>query len=142
MSTPRETMERTFAVIDGQRWDEFEAVISPDVTMRNPDATLNGAAEWVAFSKGFVTGFPDGRHTVQTVVAEGDRIALTGDWNGAHTGAMATLASDVPPAGVRATLHFCAIGRQRDGLVTEVDVVYDRLALLGQLGLLPEPASA
>jgi predicted ester cyclase len=142
MSTPRELMERMFAVIDAQRWDEFETVISPDVVMRNPDATLRGAAEWAAFSQGFAAGFPDGRHTVQTVVAEGDRIALTGDWTGTHTGTMVTPAGDIPPTGVQASLHFCAIGRHRDGLVTEVDVVYDRLALLGQLGLVPEPASA
>jgi predicted ester cyclase len=130
--------ERMFAVIDGQRWADFDTVMHPDVELTSPFATLHGAAEWAQFARSFAAALPDGGHTVTRVVQSGERFAVEGRWSGTHTGPLATPAGQVPPTGRSVTLPFCATGRQRDGRVSAVTLYLDQLAMSAQLGLLPE----
>ena len=131
--------ERVFSVIDGQRWADYESVMHPDVEMTSPFATLHSAAEWVAFSRSFAVAMPDGAHTVTRVVQAGDRFAFEGHWTGTHTGPLSTPGGEVPATGRAVTLPFCAVGTQRDGRVSAVNVYLDQLAMLAQLGLRPAP---
>lgn len=143
MTTDARTLaERLFAVIDGQRWDEYETVMHPDIRMSSPFSTLHSAAEWAEFSRGFAGAMPDGRHTVTGVVQDGDRLAIEGTWTGTHTGPLQTPAGEVPPTGRTVTMPFCAVGTQRDGRLSQITVHLDQLGMLAQLGLVPEPASA
>jgi predicted ester cyclase len=142
MTDPRTLAERLFAVIDGQRWDAYETVMHPDVSMTSPFATLRGAAEWAAFSRGFAVAMPDGRHTVIRAIGDGDRFAVEGSWTGTHTGPLAGPGGEVPPTGRTVTTPFCAVGTEREGTVAEVRVYLDQLSMLAQLGLATEPAAA
>jgi predicted ester cyclase len=142
MTESRILAERLFAVIDGQRWEDYETVMHPDVEMSSPFATVHGAAEWVAFSRGFAVAMPDGRHTVTRAIADGDRFAFEGSWTGTHTGPMAGPGGEVPPTGRTVTTPFCAVGTQRGGRVAQVSVYLDQLSMLAQLGLVPQPEPA
>jgi predicted ester cyclase len=144
MTDVRNVAERMFAVIDGQRWDEYETVMHPDVEMVSPFATLHGTAQWVQFSQGFAAGVPDGRHTVTTVLQDGDRFALEGSWSGTHTGPLAGPGGELPATGRSVTVPFCAAGTLRNGRLATVSIYLDQLAMLTQLGLVPsaEPAGA
>ncbi|WP_448627517.1 ester cyclase [Geodermatophilus sp. URMC 64] len=143
MTTDARTLaERLFAVIDGQRWDEYETVMHPDARMSSPFSALQSAAEWVEFSRGFAAAMPDGRHSVTNVVQDGDRFAIEGTWTGTHTGPLATPQGEVPPTGRTVTMPFCAVATQRDDRLAQVTVYLDQLGMLAQLGLVPEPASA
>jgi len=143
MTTDARTLaERLFAVIDGQHWDQYETVMHPDVRMTSPFDSLNSAAEWAEFSRGFAGAMPDGKHTVTGVVQDGDLLALEGYWTGTHTGPLAAPGGEVPPTGRAVTMPFCVIGTQRDGRLAEVSVYLDQLGMLAQLGLVPEPAAA
>ena len=143
MTTDARTLvDRLFAVIDGQHWDAYETVMHPDIRMTSPFGSLNSAAEWVAFSRGFADAMPDGKHTVAGVLQDGDRLAAEGYWTGTHTGPLAAPGGQVPATGRAVTMPFCLIGAQRDGRLTEVSVYLDQLGMLAQLGLVPEPARA
>jgi|tagenome__1003787_1003787.scaffolds.fasta_scaffold20628909_2 predicted ester cyclase len=142
MTDARNLAERVFAVIDGQRWDDYETVMQPDVEMISPFATLHGTAEWMRFSRGFAEAMPDGRHSVTTVLQDGDRFAFEGSWSGTHTGPLAGPGGEVPATGRKVTLPFCAVGTQRDGRLAAVTIHLDQLAMLAQLGLVPAPEPA
>jgi len=134
--------ERLFAVIDGQRWDEYETVMHPDVEMTSPSSTLHSAREWAEFSRGFAAAMGDGRHTPAWTIQDGDAFAVEGVWTGTHTGPLAGPGGEIPATGRSVTLPFCAVGTLRDGRVATVAVHFDQLAMLGQLGLVPPPEPA
>jgi ketosteroid isomerase-like protein len=142
MIDARTLAERVFAVIDGQRWADYETVMHPDVEMTSPFATLHSATDWADFSRSFAVAMPDGAHTVTRVVQAGDRFAFEGHWTGTHTGPLSTPGGEVPATGRAVTMPFCAVGTQRDGRLSSVSVYLDQLAMLAQLGLVPEPEPA
>ena len=135
---------RLFAVIDGQRWEDYESVMHPDVQFSNPFTEVHGAAEWVAFNRAFAAAMPDGRHTVEDVLQDGDRFAARLTFTGTHTGPLATPQGHVPPTGRSVALPSCLLGTIRDGRLTAARVYLDQLAMLTQLGLVPlsEPVAA
>jgi predicted ester cyclase len=143
MIDARTLAERVFAVIDGQRWADYETVMHRDVEMTSPFATLHSAADWAEFSRSFAVAMPDGKHTVTRVVQAGERFAFEGSWSGTHTGPLSTPGGEVPATGRVVTMPFCAVGTQREGRVATVSVYLDQLAMLAQLGLVPqaEPAA-
>jgi predicted ester cyclase len=140
--------ERLFAVIDGQRWADYETVMHPDVEMTSPASSFHSAREWAEFSRGFAAAMPDGRHTLTSTIRDGDSLAVEGCWTGTHTGPLAGPGGEIPATGRSVTLPFCAVATVRDGRVATVAIHFDQLAMLGQLGLVPapepgrEPASA
>ena len=74
--------------------------------------------------------------TVEDVVAEGDRVVVRWTNAGTHVGEFA----NIPATGRPFTISGIDIYRvERDQLAEHWHVV-DQLAMLGQLGLLPEPA--
>lgn len=90
-----------------------------------------------------VTGaFPDNRHEVEDVFAEGDqvlaRVTLTGTHEGAFMG--------IPPTGRRISVTEIHVYRLRDGKAIEHRVGRDDLGAMRQLGVIadsiPAPGSA
>jgi predicted ester cyclase len=133
---------RLFAVIDGHHWADYETVMHPDVDLISSFATVHSAADWADVSRSFAAAMPDGAHTVTRVVQAGDRFAVQGVWTGTHTGPLGTPGGEVPATGRVVTLPFCAVGTQRDGRVSSMTLYLDQLAMLAQLGLVPQPEPA
>jgi steroid delta-isomerase-like uncharacterized protein len=76
------------------------------------------------------------RFTVEDVIAEGDRVVVRWTGSGTHVGEF----MGIPPTGRSFTISGIDIYRMADGKMAEHWHVVDQLALLGQLGLLPEQA--
>ena len=74
------------------------------------------------------------RFTVEDVIAEGDRVVVRWTGSGTHVGEF----MGIPPTGRPFTISGIDIYRIADGTMVEHWHVVDQLALLGQLGLLPE----
>jgi len=71
----------------------------------------------------------------------GDVAVEEGTFTGTHQGALHSPAGDVPPTGRAVTLDYVHVLRFRNGKHVSFNLMYDRLALLEQLGLIPAPAS-
>jgi steroid delta-isomerase-like uncharacterized protein len=78
------------------------------------------------------------RFTVEDVVAEGDRVVVRWRNDGTHVGEFA----GAPATGRSFSIAGIDVYRVRDGLLAEHWHVVDQLGMLGQLGLLPTPATA
>jgi predicted ester cyclase len=141
MTDGRDLVERMFAVIDGHRWDDYLTVMHPDVDLIMPQGPAD-AAGWVEFSQNFSAGFPDGRHLPPHVIQNGDQLAIEGIWEGTNSGPLATPQGVLPPTGAQVTLRYAGIATIRGDKLASVHVYFDQAALLGQLGLLPEPEPA
>jgi steroid delta-isomerase-like uncharacterized protein len=86
----------------------------------------------------FRAAFPDGRMTIEEMVAEGDRVATRKTFRGTHRGELLGL----PPTGRAVEIALLDLVRLADGQVVESWSVADELGLLRQLGALPSPGPA
>ena len=83
----------------------------------------------------FRAAFPDGRMTIEEMVAEGDRVATRKTFRGTHRGTLL----GIPPTGRAVAIGLIDLVRLADGQATESWSIADDLGLLRQLGALPSP---
>jgi steroid delta-isomerase-like uncharacterized protein len=77
----------------------------------------------------------DGHHTVDDILAEGDRVSVRLTSHGVHTGDF----MGVPAAGKEYTIAEQHIFRLANGKVVEHWHVVDMLGMMRQIGALPDP---
>jgi predicted ester cyclase len=77
------------------------------------------------------------RHTISTLVEDGDAVACEVDVRGTHTGTLRTPTGDVPPTGRSVRIESATVVAIRDGKVATWRANFDLLGFMGQLGVLP-----
>jgi ketosteroid isomerase-like protein len=73
---------------------------------------------------------------------DGDVAVEEGTFTGTHHGTLHSPAGDIAPTGRPVTVDYIHVLRFRDGKHISFNLLYDRLQLLEQLGLIPAPAPA
>ena len=86
----------------------------------------------------FSSAFPDGHHTFEEVIAEGDRVVTRGVWRGTHRGGF----MGIPPTGKQVAISVVHIDRVAEGKIAEHWGQGDMLGLLQQLGVVPPAGQA
>ncbi len=90
------------------------------------------------FSRMWADGFPDGRATIDNVMAAGDHVVVELTGRGTHTGTLAAPGGDVPATGRSVTLQLCDVFRIEGGKIKSLRSYFDSASLLMQLGVMPE----
>jgi predicted ester cyclase len=128
----RRSLEESFANGDAEA---FRAALHPDcVNHEAPegaDRGVDGMVKTMLWLKG---AFSDRRYEIHQVIGEGDTVAVFCTFHGRHTGEFMGLAPTNRPFAFR-QVH---IVRFQDGKGIEHWAVRDDLALLRQLGALPD----
>lgn len=128
-------LERHFYdVLDRQDWDTMQReLVSPEARAYAGGHALDRDG-WREMGQMFYAGFPDGRHTIDDLVAEGDKVVMRGRFEGTHLGAF----MGVPPTGRKISLNLITINRyDAQGRVVEHWGEFDGGGLIQQLGALP-----
>jgi predicted ester cyclase len=134
-------VERLFAVIDSHRWADVDTVLHVDARIVSPLFPEGVPPDgWVEHNRSFAVAVPAARHTITHAVVDGERCAFEALWTGQHTGPMAGPGGEVPASGRSISLPFCGVAAARDGRISELTVYFDQMAMLAQLGLVPDPA--
>jgi len=81
--------------------------------------------------------FPDIRADLARHFTVGERLVIEGVMHGTHGGALRIGGVELAPGGRRIEIAFVALFSFADGVVARERVLYDRLELLQQLGVLP-----
>jgi len=115
--------------------DVVDETIAADFVLLDPlnpglSVSPESTKEFVAM---FRTAFPDANHTVESVIAEGDKVAVGYTFVGTHEGEY----MGVPPTGKQVTYTQIDIHRFADGKIVETWVEWDALGLMQQLGVIP-----
>ena len=84
------------------------------------------------------TSFPDLKHTVDEVIAEGDTVAVRWTVHGTHRAEF----QGIPASGKQINLSGNTFHHLKDGKVRETWLVFDVMELLQQLGAVPVAAKA
>ena len=86
----------------------------------------------------FSVSFPDLKHTVDEMIAEGDTVAARWTVRGTHRGEF----QGIPASGKQVTLSRNTIHHLTDGKLRETWLSFDNMELLQQLGAVPVAAKA
>jgi predicted ester cyclase len=122
--------------------DALLDLYAEDATLVTPVGTLAGRAAIHEFRSREKAAFPDRTMTVDASVEQGDTFADEWTFAGTHTGPLVMSdGTDVPPTGKRIEFKGMELVQVRDGKVVVHHSYRDNMALIRQLGLLPEPAT-
>jgi steroid delta-isomerase-like uncharacterized protein len=90
------------------------------------------------FSAAFYSAFPDLRHNIVDMVAEGDKVAIRLNVTGTHKGEL----QGIPPTGKQVSFTAMDFITLMDGKVAEEWVNADIMGLMQQIGAIPVPPPA
>ncbi len=126
-------MRRGYDALNERDWAAFEALCAPDIVLHNASMTIQGFEPYKQFISMYFTAFPDGRLTIEDIIAEGDKVVARHTFHGTHQGALMNIA----PTGKEVTATGINIVRFTNGKAVEEWANYDDLGLLQQLGVAP-----
>jgi predicted ester cyclase len=140
--TVREAFQKGTDTFNAHDIDGFTSVLADDVVYRAPGVSGQGKAACAEFFAGWFGAFPDAHVEVHALHVTGDVAVEEGTFTGTHNGVLHSPAGDIPPTGRRVTIYYLQVLRFRDGKHVSFDLMFDRLLMLEQLGLIPAPAPA
>ena len=82
-------------------------------------------------------GFPDIVFSIKEQIAEDDKVASRFEWTGTHHGEFL----GIPATGRSVRVWGVVIDRLEDGRIKDTRIIMDTLGMMGQLGVLPPPAT-
>lgn len=120
--------------------DEVLDLVADDYVLHAPGALqpFRGKDGYRQFVTTYLTAFPDGTLTVDDQIAEGDLVATRWTARGTNTGELL----DIAATGRQVTIEGISYARIADGMVRETRVLWDNLALMQQLAVIPETIPA
>jgi ketosteroid isomerase-like protein len=141
--TAREAFEKGTATFNAHDIAGFAEVLAENVAFTAPGGLHGeGKEACAAFFGGWFAAFPDSRVDVQAVHIIDDVAVEEGTFFGTQNGVLRGPAGDIPPTGRPVEVDYIQVLRFRDGKHISFNLMFDRLMMLEQLGLVPTPALA
>ena len=139
----REAFERGTDAFNAHDMDAFGATFADDVAQTAPGGmTSQGRDACIAFYSIWIEAFPDAHVDVHDVVITDDVAVEEGTFSGTHNGVFHSPMGDIPPSGKTVHAPYIQVLRYRDGKCVSANLMFDRMDLLEQLGLLPAAPAA
>jgi predicted ester cyclase len=134
--TTREAFEQGTDTFNAHDVAGFAAVLADDVVFSAPGG-IQGAGKdaCVDFYAGWMQAFPDAHVDVESVHFIDDIAVEQGTFTGTHDGVLHLPAADIEPTGRRVSVPYIQVLRFRAGTHVSFNLMFDRLAMLQQLGL-------
>jgi steroid delta-isomerase-like uncharacterized protein len=133
--TNKQTATRLYELLNGGQVEAAGELMTEDYEEHDPlpgqgDGREGAVTRFTMITSGLAPTF-----TVEDVIAEDDRVVVRWTNAGTHVGEFL----GIPPTGRTFTIAGIDIYRVSEGRLAEHWHVIDQLAMLQQLGLLPEP---
>jgi steroid delta-isomerase-like uncharacterized protein len=130
-------VHRFIEAFDAGDLDGAAAVVARQVVVHNSGApdplNLEGFKQLGGV---FLTAFPDGKHTVEDRISEGNKVVTRVIYRGTHTDDL----MGIPPTGKQVTVAAIIIDQIADGKIVETWRLFDQMAMMQQLGVITAPA--
>ena len=140
--TTREAFERGTDTFNAHDVDGFAQVLADDVVFTAPGGMRGkGKDACLEFYAGWFGAFSDAHVEVEDVQISGDVAVEEGTFTGVHDGVLHSPAGDFQPTGRPVSLDYIQVLRFRDGKHVSFNLMFDRLSMLEQLGLIPAPTA-
>jgi predicted ester cyclase len=122
-------------IVNQKQLDKIDEYFAEDYVEHSPTGDIQGRDAFKQFVAGFLAAFPDSHNEVSDYVSDGDLAYWTVRWTGTHTGEF----NGIPATGKKVDILILNKGVTRDGKAVEHWTGNDALALMMQLGVMPQP---
>lgn len=138
MMTVREAFERGTESFNAHDLAGFAEVLTDDAAFEAPSGLRGeGKAACLEFYAGWLGAFLDAHVDVHRLHIIDDVAVEEGTFTGTHNGVLHAPVGDVPPTGRSVRIDYIQVLRFRDGKHRSFNLMFDRLSMLEQLGLIP-----
>jgi ketosteroid isomerase-like protein len=142
-STIRDAFERGTDTFNAHDLPGFAEVLADDVVFRAPGGIRgDGKTACVAFFGSWFGAFSDARVDVHDLHIAEDVAVEEGTFSGTHDGVLQSPSGAIPPTGRAVRIDYLQVLRFRNGKHSSFNLIFDRLQMLEQLGLVAAPAGA
>lgn len=126
-----------------RKFDELADAMAPDgkITVAGTGDVFEGPEGSRKYNEGWYNGFPDGKITIDNILASGDTVVVEFTGRGTHTGTLVTSMGDIPATGRSVTLKLCDVVSFKDDKVVSQRTYFDSGSMMAQLGLTSEQAA-
>lgn len=131
-----------FDAYSGREFDKCLEMVTDDIRWTNIpfNVAFTGKKAYRDYLQNWITAVPDAKVEVVNVVAGPEWTAVEFVGRGTHSGPFIGPRGNVPPTHRKVDLKFCKMVRVVEGHITEAQIYFDGATLMGQLGLMPQPA--
>ena len=126
-------LRRWVEEFDKKNFAIVEEMATPSAIFHYPGSEPWSRETQHSFFEGFSAALPDHHHTIEEMIAEGDKVVTRLTIRGTHNGDLLGIA----PTGKPVTIEFAMIDRMVGGKIQEHQVFYDRLGVMQRLGVAP-----
>ncbi|GAB2538600.1 hypothetical protein GCM10027167_49150 [Nocardia heshunensis] len=109
----------------------LDEVLADTLVVHMPDGARVDRDGFRAVNHAFAQGFPGSVHTIEDLIAEGDRVVARLSWRGTHVGEF----QSAPPTGAVIELAESGIMRVEGDRIVEFWPLFDSLALMLGVGI-------
>ena len=140
MSEQNKAIARRFAdeVWGRKNPDAIAEYYAANCVIHSPDGKLHGPGGYRRLYSIYAKAFPDCELLIEDMIAEGDKVVAQYLFKGAHRGEL----MGIPPTGRRVSMSGTTMMRLASGMIVEERLLWDRLALARQLGVVTIPEGA
>lgn len=126
-----------------RKFDELADAIAPDgkIVVVGTGEVFEGPEGSRRYNAMWADGFPDGRITIDRLIAAGDNVVVEFTGRGTHTGTLATSMGSISATGRSLTLKLCDVLEFEDGKIKSQHSYFDSGSMMAQLGLTTEQAA-
>jgi predicted ester cyclase len=136
-TTVLEAFEKGTETFNAHDIEGFSNVLADNVVYHAPGGMSGeGKTACAQFFAGWFSAFPDAHVEVHGLHITGDIAVEEGTFTGTHNGVLHSPAGDIPPTGRSVAVDYIQVLRFHDGKHTSFNLMFDRLLMLEQLGLL------
>jgi len=142
MASTRELFDKITAAFNSHDKAAMAALIADDCEAIGPGGMrVRGKQDVLAFNYGWVEAFPDARVDIQRVYIADNVACEEGVFSGTHKGTLRTPQGDIPATGKQLRGEYLGINEFRGDKLVRQNLLFDRMQLMEQLGLVPAQAA-
>jgi len=138
VETNKHTVRRLYDLLNAGNVEEIQDMVTDGYDEHDPLPGQGAGRDGVLDRYSMLIDALAPQFTIEDVIAEGDRVVVRWTNSGTHVGEFA----GIPPTGRAFSIAGIDIYRVVEGRLAEHWHVVDQLAMLGQLGVLPQSSPA
>ena len=133
MCSARDLAERFYECFSASDHEGGSALFEPDCVTITPSGNFD-VTDHEAFGRAFKAALPDAHMELVRAVEADDEVYITGRFKGTHQGDLVSPQGTIPASGKSLDVPFADYFRVSGGKITEHEVIWDQMTMLGQLG--------
>ena len=138
VETNKQTVRRLYDLLNAGNVEEIQDMVTDGYDEHDPLPGQGAGRDGVLDRYSMLIDALAPQFTIEDVIAEGDRVVVRWTNSGTHVGEFA----GIPPTGRAFSIAGVDIYRIAESRLAEHWHVVDQLAMLGQLGVLPQSSPA